>query len=77
METRHKLEVAGCEKRNMVDQEKQPRNRINYNLVKRFLNRDRSIPQKQVEPYVRKGQVVADLGCNTGYYTLALAECVA
>ena len=26
--------------------------------------------------YVAKGQVVADLGCNTAYYTLALAECV-
>jgi ubiquinone/menaquinone biosynthesis C-methylase UbiE len=76
METRHKLEVAGCEKRNMVDEEKQPKNQINYNPIKRFLNRDRSIPQKHVEPYVKKGQVVADLGCNTGYYTLALAECV-
>jgi len=27
-------------------------------------------------PYVTKGQVVADLGCGPGYYTLALAECV-
>ena len=26
--------------------------------------------------YVTKGQVVADLGCGPGYYTLALAECV-
>ncbi|HVP17282.1 MAG TPA: class I SAM-dependent methyltransferase [candidate division Zixibacteria bacterium] len=60
----------------MVDQEKQQKNQINYNPIKRFLNRDKSVPQKHVEPYVRKGQVVADLGCNTGYYTLALAECV-
>jgi ubiquinone/menaquinone biosynthesis C-methylase UbiE len=49
---------------------------INYNLIKRFLNRDRSIPQKHVGPYVKKGQVVADIGCGSGYYTLALAECV-
>jgi SAM-dependent methyltransferase len=26
--------------------------------------------------YVTSGQVVADLGCGTGYYTFALAECV-
>jgi ubiquinone/menaquinone biosynthesis C-methylase UbiE len=26
--------------------------------------------------YVRRDQVVADLGCGPGYYTLALAECV-
>ena len=25
---------------------------------------------------MERGQVVADIGCNTGYYTLALAECV-
>ncbi len=27
-------------------------------------------------PYVTKGQVAADLGCDPGYYTLALAGCV-
>jgi ubiquinone/menaquinone biosynthesis C-methylase UbiE len=26
--------------------------------------------------YVKKGQVVADLGCGPGFYTLALADCV-
>jgi ubiquinone/menaquinone biosynthesis C-methylase UbiE len=26
--------------------------------------------------YVKKGQVVADLGCGPGYFTFALAECV-
>ena len=26
--------------------------------------------------YVAPGQVVADLGCGPGYYTMALAECV-
>jgi len=33
-------------------------------------------PKKLVEPYVKDGQVVADLGCGSGYYTLALAELV-
>jgi len=56
--------------------EKPPKNQVNYNPIKRFLNRDKSIPQKHVEPYVKKGQVVADIGCGSGYYTLALAECV-
>ena len=31
-------------------------------------------PQRLVEPYVTNGQVVADLGCGPGYFTLALAE---
>jgi len=34
-----------------------------------------SSPRKYCH-YVTKGQVVADLGCGPGYYTLALAECV-
>lgn len=33
-------------------------------------------PQKLIGPYVKKGQVVADLGCGLGNYTLALAESV-
>jgi len=33
-------------------------------------------PQKLIKPYVKKGQVVADLGCGSGYYTLPLAELV-
>ncbi len=33
-------------------------------------------PKKLVEPYVEDGQVVADLGCGSGYYTFALAELV-
>jgi ubiquinone/menaquinone biosynthesis C-methylase UbiE len=32
--------------------------------------------QKLVEPYVQKGQVVADVGCGPGYYTLVLAKSV-
>ena len=33
-------------------------------------------PQKLIKPYVKKDQVVADLGCGSGYYTFALAELV-
>jgi ubiquinone/menaquinone biosynthesis C-methylase UbiE len=33
-------------------------------------------PQKLIEPYATKGQVVADLGCGSGFYTFALAQCV-
>ena len=33
-------------------------------------------PQKFTKPYVNKGQVVADLGCATGYCALALADFV-
>ena len=33
-------------------------------------------PQKLIGPYIKNGQVVADLGCATGYYTLALADSV-
>jgi len=33
-------------------------------------------PKKLIEPYVKDGQVVADLGCGSGYYTFALAELV-
>ena len=32
--------------------------------------------KKLVEPYVKDGQVVADLGCGSGYHTFALAELV-
>ena len=32
--------------------------------------------QSLIHPYVTNGQVVADLGCASGYYTFALAQCV-
>jgi ubiquinone/menaquinone biosynthesis C-methylase UbiE len=51
---------------------KKTRNKVNLNPLSRLFEN----PQRSIEPYVRKGQVVADLGCNTGHYTLALAECV-
>ncbi len=56
----------------MVDKEEQPTNQINLNPFKRLFE----TPRRSLEPYARKGQVVADLGCNRGYYTFALAECV-
>jgi len=42
------------------------------NLIRRLF----APPPRLVEPYVTNGQVVADLGCGPGYYTLALAELV-
>ena len=33
-------------------------------------------PKRLIEPYVKYGQVVADLGCATGYYTFALADSI-
>lgn len=54
--------------------EEQPKNQIDLTYIRRRF--DRSTPQKHIEPYVTKGQVVADLGCGSGFYTLALADCV-
>jgi len=63
--------MVSSKEKHEVEEEKQ-KNRINLNPISRlFENR-----QSSIEPYVRKGQVVADLGCNTGHYTFALAECV-
>ncbi len=33
-------------------------------------------PTERVRPYVKNGQVAADLGCGSGYYTFALADLV-
>jgi len=52
--------------------EEMPKNRINLNPIRRLFEN----PKSSIESYVKKGQVVADLGFNTGYYTFALAECV-
>jgi ubiquinone/menaquinone biosynthesis C-methylase UbiE len=42
------------------------------NMIRRLLDP----PQNLVERYVSESQVVADLGCGPGYYTIALAESV-
>jgi ubiquinone/menaquinone biosynthesis C-methylase UbiE len=55
---------------------KHPRNRINLNPVKRYFEPTIGHAKRHLEPYVSEGQVVTDLGCEMGYYTLALAECV-
>ncbi len=54
--------------------EAQPKNQIDLTYIRRRF--DRSNPQKHIEPYVKKGHVVVDLGCGPGFYTLALADCV-
>ena len=48
--------------------------RISLNWFGRLFDRDPSTPLRQIEPYISEGQVAADLGCASGYYTLALAE---
>jgi ubiquinone/menaquinone biosynthesis C-methylase UbiE len=45
--------------------------RLLYPIVRIF-----DPPERFIKPYVKKGQVVADLGCATGYYALALADSV-
>lgn len=55
-----------------VVEEELPKNQININPFKRLFEN----PTKSLEPYVKNGQTAIDLACNTGYYTLALAECV-
>jgi SAM-dependent methyltransferase len=64
--------VATGKEKHKVGEEEQPKNRINLDPFRRLFEN----PSKSVEPYVTEGQVVADLGCKSGYYTLALAECV-
>ena len=59
-----------------VRKEEYPKNQINLNPIRRFFESSIEHPKRHLEPYVAKGQVVADLGCAEAYYTLALAECV-
>jgi ubiquinone/menaquinone biosynthesis C-methylase UbiE len=44
----------------------------NLNPIRRLFGS----PERTIRPYVKNGQVVADLGCGSGYYTLALAKFV-
>ena len=45
--------------------------RLLYPIVRKF-----DPPERFIKPFVKKGQVVADLGCATGYYAFALADSV-
>ncbi len=75
------------EEKNKVGGEKQPKDQIKSHASGwLFLRRPPAIldpirrlfepPQRLIGPYVKNGQVVADLGCGSGYYTFALAELV-
>ena len=75
------------EEKHKVGGEKQPKDQIKSQASGwLFLRRPPAIlgpirrlfepPQRLIGPYVKNGQVVADLGCGSGYYTLALAELV-
>jgi ubiquinone/menaquinone biosynthesis C-methylase UbiE len=67
--------VAAKREKHKIEEEGHPRNQITLNPMRRLFGRFEN-PQEHIEPYVANGQVVADLGCGSGYYTLALAECV-
>jgi ubiquinone/menaquinone biosynthesis C-methylase UbiE len=41
-----------------------------------FLRRLVHKPQKILEPYIRKGMIVLDLGCGPGYFTAGMARLV-
>ena len=63
--------MATSKGKHKIMEDELPKNQITLSPFRRFFGN----PQKHIEPYVTKGQVVADLGCSTGYYTLALVEC--
>ncbi len=41
-----------------------------------FIRKHVESPKKVIGPFVTTGQVVADLGCGQGFYTIALAQSV-
>ncbi len=49
---------------------------INLSSLRRMMRGGSESARRDVEPFVKAGDLVADLGCRTGYYTFALAECV-
>ena len=62
-----------------MSEKKQAKNWLFLRRPPAFLDPIRRLfepPNRLIEPYVKKGQVVADLGCGSGYYTLPLAELV-
>jgi ubiquinone/menaquinone biosynthesis C-methylase UbiE len=63
----------------MSNEKRQVRRHPPWNISLSILGPFRSLfepSQKLVEPYVKKDQVVADLGCGPGYYSLILAKMV-
>jgi tRNA G46 methylase TrmB len=75
------------EEKHEVGGERQPKDQTESTALRwLFLRRPPAIldpirklfepPQRLIGPHVKKDQVVADLGCGSGYYTLALAESV-
>jgi ubiquinone/menaquinone biosynthesis C-methylase UbiE len=42
------------------------------NPLRRYLHD----PQRMLQPYVRKGMTVADIGCGMGYFSIAMADMV-
>lgn len=68
--------MDATERNREVAQKEYPKNRINLNPVRRSFERSIDHPIRHLKPYATTGQVVADLGCHAGYYTLALSECV-
>lgn len=52
------------------------KNHINLNPMRRWFDNKYKRSHKQVSSFVADGWVVADLGCNTGYYTFGLSKSV-
>ncbi len=64
---------------NVKNFKKQSHRNIPWNISLSILGPFRRLfepSQKLVEAYAKKGQVVADLGCHGGFYTLILAKAV-
>ncbi|UCH42131.1 MAG: class I SAM-dependent methyltransferase [Dehalococcoidales bacterium] len=71
--------TAGKEKQQKDQTKSKWSDRLFLRRPPAFLNPIRRLfepPEKLIEPYVKNGQVVADLGCGSGYYSFALAELV-
>lgn len=67
--------MASSKEKDKARGEEQLKNQINLNPIKRLFGRFFGPTQRHIGPYLTKGQVAADLGCGSGYYTLTLAEC--
>ena len=68
--------MTGGQGENRVREGEATRVGINLSPIKRIVRRGSAPPRRDVEPFVKDGQIAADLGCRTGYYTFALADCV-